>query len=447
MITRYRLCLTAFVSLLLCTSCDSVQGPGASQPEPLPACDPVQPRPPCEPKPTDPALVRAIEVVDGDMQVANTGTPLPRPLIVLVTTRNKASLPNIAVNWSSSPDVSLSHATTVTDANGIARNQLTLGSNAGEFTTVATVEGTTSAFVYFTSRAQKNGAFKIKEQPQTTISQTDTVFTQLAYPYKVTIVDYTGEPVGGVPVEWTLSGGGVLSASASTTDENGVAQVSHRLGPRVGLEVVQASVPGLVNSPYFFLTEVKPGRPVSLSRISGGGRLGVVKLEIGEPYIVRVADSYGNAADAAIDWIVELGGGTLRLINPATALHTLGPVVGPQSVVASLPGTSQRVTFTANAVSMIVSAGDPYCYGEPSFYPNDVVIPIGGVVAWGWYPNFCYSVHNVTFEDNPDPPVSSGTHAEAIFTRAFNAPGIFRYRCTLHSTSFSHGEVGVVKVE
>lgn len=53
--------------------------------------------------------------------------------------------------------------------------------------------------------------------------------------------------------------------------------------------------------------------------------------------------------------------------------------------------------------------------------------------------------HNVSFED--DPASNSPTLADGIFTRTFvGLPRTIRYRCTRHSTSFTEGEVGVVRI-
>jgi plastocyanin len=69
----------------------------------------------------------------------------------------------------------------------------------------------------------------------------------------------------------------------------------------------------------------------------------------------------------------------------------------------------------------------------------------------GWYADYDCTPHNITFEDEPMQPASSGTLPEDDFynyhRRTFTTAGVYRYRCTLHSTDFQNGEVGVVTVE
>ncbi len=66
-------------------------------------------------------------------------------------------------------------------------------------------------------------------------------------------VNFNGDPVGGVSLEWfVVSGGGTVSKQGeTTTDVNGVSQVTWTLGPIVGTQTVQA-VSALSGSPVSF---------------------------------------------------------------------------------------------------------------------------------------------------------------------------------------------------
>ncbi len=61
-------------------------------------------------------------------------------------------------------------------------------------------------------------------------------------------------------------------------------------------------------------------------------------------------------------------------------------------------------------------------------------------VTWTWRGS---NSHNVTFEDGQG---SSTTQASGTHARTFGAPGTYRYRCTIHSTSFEAGMTGRVTV-
>jgi plastocyanin len=74
------------------------------------------------------------------------------------------------------------------------------------------------------------------------------------------------------------------------------------------------------------------------------------------------------------------------------------------------------------------------------FTPGTITVGTQIAVTWTWRGS---DTHNVTFEDGQG---SSGTQVSGTHGRAFAAAGTFRYRCTIHSTSFISGMVGSVVV-
>jgi len=88
----------------------------------------------------------------------------------------------------------------------------------------------------------------------------------------VRTTNFVGDPVAGVTVEWFMvSGGGSVSNGTTTTDADGLAQVSWVLGPIVGGQNVQA-VSSLTGSPVSFGATARAGPP------DGGGGGGVPAL-------------------------------------------------------------------------------------------------------------------------------------------------------------------------
>ena len=75
------------------------------------------------------------------------------------------------------------------------------------------------------------------------------------------------------------------------------------------------------------------------------------------------------------------------------------------------------------------------------FSPSTITVAPQTTVTWTWRGS---DIHNVVFEDGQG---SSTQKASGTHTRAFAAAGAFRYRCTLHSTSFTSGMVGSVQVQ
>jgi plastocyanin len=159
-----------------------------------------------------------------------------------------------------------------------------------------------------------------------------------------------------------------------------------------------------------------------------------------------------------IVWAVSGSGGSITPTNDtttasghSTATLTLGPEEGAYTVTVTaptLPGAAV-LTFKATAVSLMVGARD---FGDGGFVPASVTVPAGRSVGWR-YESGEGDVHNITFEDDPTQPVSSGDMwglwaGVRYHTRVFDgSPRTIRYRCKYHSTSFVDGEVGTVTVK
>lgn len=78
-------------------------------------------------------------------------------------------------------------------------------------------------------------------------------------PLSVNVTTETGDPVPGVTVNWTATGGGTVSTPTSTTNSLGVAQVLRTLGPTAGQYATQAEAAGLSGSPVLFNATAVPG--------------------------------------------------------------------------------------------------------------------------------------------------------------------------------------------
>jgi plastocyanin len=208
--------------------------------------------------------------------------------------------------------------------------------------------------------------------------------------------------------------------------------------------------------------------PVQVLVVSGDSLLGQINRAVG-PYVVRVVDARDATLEGiTIRWAVTAGGGSVSPAESvtgltsssqyyaATALHTLGPEDGTQTVTATaidVPGSPQA-TFETRAVSGIVrvltvSCGYYCYYDEVSFAPDRIAVPVGATVAWRWECRASWAGcpdHDVVFEDDPTEPASSPKQTEGRHLRTFDQPGSFRYRSTPYSSSFTEGMVGTVEV-
>jgi plastocyanin len=80
---------------------------------------------------------------------------------------------------------------------------------------------------------------------------------------------------------------------------------------------------------------------------------------------------------------------------------------------------------------------------DNAFNPSNGPLTSGGEVTWTFSGA---SLHNVTFEDGQGNSTSksSGTHTRTFPT--VTSSTTFRYRCTLHSTTFTSGMIGQIVV-
>ncbi|HEX3275453.1 MAG TPA: Ig-like domain-containing protein, partial [Gemmatimonadales bacterium] len=85
-----------------------------------------------------PPSASAIAMVDGNAQTGPVGSALSAPLVVKVTDDNGDPVAGVAVAWTANDGAAVSAPSVTTGADGRASVQVTLGSTAGEQTTVAT---------------------------------------------------------------------------------------------------------------------------------------------------------------------------------------------------------------------------------------------------------------------------------------------------------------------
>jgi plastocyanin len=304
-------------------------------------------------------------------------------------------------------------------------------------------------------------------------NQIDTVFATLADPLRVQI-QRAGRAYAGATVTWrpddqpsvsTLSdatGGASFIWTLPSTDE-----------PNLSLLV---STPG-IETPVVFGVRVEGGHPIGIGKEFEGVadvQIGVVGKPILWKYGVWAFDAHGNdnaSGALAVDWKVSTGGGSLsefcgpecwcpepvaKCVFYVSARHTLGPEEGLNTVTAtapSLPG-APSLTFTAVGVTALVEvrAFVSQAKKNAAFFPDTVMIPVGRTVGWFWAGDYdaehayLFEKHDVVFEDDPSLATSSQQRVYGFHTRKFTQPGEYRYRCTLHSSDFATGEVGIVVV-
>ena len=229
--------------------------------------------------------------------------------------------PGKTVTFSVSPadgTVSLSATSATTDSKGQASTTLRTGSgSSGSYTVTASV-GTLSVSSSVTVNTPPPPlAFWIISGDK----QQGLLGEALANPFVVEVRGQSGDPLPGVQVTFSVSsGGGTLSATITTTDNNGRVKSTLTLGPNPGTNTVTVSVTGIQEEQTITAIAEPPPIPQDVNRddmvnildlvlvasvlgdeggdlaadVNGDGVVNILDL-------VLVAGAFGNAAAPSID--------------------------------------------------------------------------------------------------------------------------------------------------
>lgn len=296
----------------------------------------------------------AISIVSGDNQAAGAGVALGQPLVVRVVDglNRPVSGETVAFTVEAGGGAVLPTSGT-TGADGRVSTAWTLGPLAGTQRVRATVTGSSPALVVtFTATASSGTGAAL-----TIVSgnaQTAPVKSALADSLVVKVTDVLGNPVSGVQVDWTVTGGGTVSPSSVPTDASGLAATERVLGTIAGPQGAQASSAGL--TPVAFTHTAIAANPTNLVLISGNAQTGAAGQALPESLVVRLQDSNGNGVGGqAITWLVSTGGGSVSPVNAQTSASglaktewTLGTSTGNNVANAVFSGLPP-VQFTATA--------------------------------------------------------------------------------------------------
>jgi PKD repeat protein len=191
-----------------------------------------------------PENANGIAAVSGDNQTGPAGSVLTHPLVVEVTDAFGNPIPGVPISWIPEGGGSVSETSNVTGANGRASVLRTLGSAAGEQTTLAISEGLAGSPVTFVHTATSGSAAGLTIVAGN--NQTAEVGTVLPIDPTVRLADENGNPVEGAAVTWVVSiGGGTVTPQNTRTDAAGQASVDWRIGPATGENRLDAVVSGV----------------------------------------------------------------------------------------------------------------------------------------------------------------------------------------------------------
>jgi hypothetical protein len=209
-----------------------------------------------------------LAIVEGNGQEGSAGAALPNPLIVRLTDDQDVGIPDRTVVWVvNSGGGTISPSTGMTDAEGFASAEWTLGPAGGSQRVTAQVPGIGT--VTFTAASSGDGDGDGGEPVPASVErvegdgQSAPVGTEVPVEPAVRVLDEEGRPVEGYEVTFVVvGGGGSVSGATRTTGADGIARVGGwTLGPTPGTNTLEARAGSLAGSPVIFTAEGTQAEP------------------------------------------------------------------------------------------------------------------------------------------------------------------------------------------
>ncbi len=318
----------------------------------------------------------------GGTQQGRVGALLSEPLAVRVTDTKDRPVIGVAVEFAVEDGSGSTAAPTsaITGDSGIARTAITLGTRVGLVTgqaRVAVEAGQTPIQTEFRATAlsaDANEIFMVSGDQQSA-----PVGTALRDSLVVRVTDGFGNPVSGRTVNWSVEGGGSVSAASTVTDADGQTWVKRTLGPTAGPQTASASDPALAGSPVVFNHTATAGNAARVIVVDGNGQQAAPGATLPEPLVVEVLDAENNPiVGRAVAWVIGAGEGS---VNPATSntdsqgrattQWTLGPEPGRNTVSAVVSGVgigafnaTATVPKTSSSTSILSHQPEPSTVGQ-----------------------------------------------------------------------------------
>ena len=282
--------------------------------------------------------------MQGDDQIGLLNSRLADPLIVRLLDEAGRGIPNRTVLWViQAGGGTISPATGMTDAEGFASAEWTLGPSPGANVVDAQVPDI--GVVTFTSMASSDGSGSEPSASRSTISaEPSSILAGTgASTIVVTVLDQSGDPVEGATV--TLQGTGEsndLAQPSGPTGLDGVA-VGVLRSATPGEKVISATVDASVRLAQTALVTVVAPVAARIEAVEGDGQ----SVPAGDPVptkpAVRVVDQSGDpVAGVQVMFVVTGGGGSVADADKITGSDgiarvggwTLGPSAGTNTLEA-----------------------------------------------------------------------------------------------------------------
>lgn len=308
------------------------------------------------------ATFRALATPDAPAAIVAVGAstftglpslPLADSVAVFVRDVYGNPVPGQTVAWSvPQGGGSVSPATSVTGANGVARAQWTLGPQFEGTQVLSAAVGVALSTQFTANVLLPSDAVLVRVSGN---AQTGTVGQALAQPLVARVQRADGTGIAGIPVTFTVPTlFGAVSPAMAVSDADGRVSVVWTLGTFAGGLQAEASIP--TGSTVSFTATSRPGAAAALQKVSGDAQQGRAGATLADSLAVRAVDTYGNVVPGVtVTWSAGSGSAspastTTRADGTARTSYTLPAAGGTVTIHAAAAGAT-GADFTATSVA------------------------------------------------------------------------------------------------
>jgi hypothetical protein len=297
----------------------------------------------------------AIALVAGTNQRALAGKTLPQAVVVRATNRRGGPASGKKVTFRLTDGLgSVEPASAITDADGRARTNWTLGGYPGRQTLFASVENVDSALSILAESDPVASNTRVASLAERVTGQAGNVVPDSV---AIRVTDSTGRVLADVPVRWTAVDGGSVEATSARTDSLGVASAHWTLARKTGTQRLRAQVGGgsAGIQPVTISATALAGAATAIVVVTGDGQRGTAGAVLPRAIVVRVVDETGSGvSDAALS--LAPSGGTLSdtaLVTDSTGTArtrwTMGHSAGDYTLAIHHDGLKKLLKVAAHA--------------------------------------------------------------------------------------------------
>ena len=253
----------------------------------------------------------ALTPLQGNAQIAIVGGTLPESLVVRVTDSRRLPVPQVRVAFvlmTPSAGGSLTPDTGATDQNGRVAARWTLGPRAGSQLAEARLVGNDQLKASFTATASPGSVatFALVAGNEQTAPAGSVLPDSLA----VRAIDGSGNPVPGLLVHWSTTGGGTVSSDQVPTGTDGRSAVRRTLGPTAGDQTTIASANQAPGSPITFVATAAAGSAAAFAITTQPASVASAGAVLSRQPSVQLRDNLGNPVrQQGLMVTVDLGSG------------------------------------------------------------------------------------------------------------------------------------------